>query len=186
MKTLIFWGSPRLKGDSRALLDRLLSQLEGEYLLADAYRWQVKPCVDCRMCREKPGCVIRDDMQKVYDYMQDCDNVLIVSPLYFSEVTGPLLNMFSRLQHFYSARRFRREQTPITPKHGGIILTGGGDGGPDKALDTAKGILRWYMNVQEVFPPVLSLRTDERAACEDPQALMQTDALAAFLNERAR
>lgn len=182
MKTLIFFGSPRSKGDTKHLVDRLISQLEGEYLLADAYRWQFKPCLDCRACREKKGCVIRDDMQKVYDYMQDCDNVLIASPLYFSELTGELLSMFSRLQHFYSARYFRHEKTDIAPKKGGIILVGGGDGGPDKALDTARGILRWYMNAKDVFPPVLSLKTDEIPAKDDPTALAQIDQLAAFFN----
>lgn len=186
MKTLIFFGSPRLHGDTRALLERLLSQLQGEYLLADAYRWRVKPCVDCRMCREKQGCVIQDEMQQVYAYMESCENVLIASPLYFSELTGELLNVFSRLQHLYSARRFRKEKTPIAPKRGGIVLVGGGDGGPQKALDTAEGILRHYMNVQEMFPPVLSLQTDRLPAAEDSQALLQMDALCAFFNDTAR
>lgn len=184
MKTLIFFGSPRKQGDTRALLDRVLLSLQGEYLLVDAYRDAIRPCVDCRVCREKAGCVIRDDMQKVYDYMVDCDNVLIAAPLYFSEVPGQLLNVFSRLQCLYSARRFRKEKLCISEKKGGVILVGGGDGGPDKALNTCDGIFRHYMNVKTQFAPVMSLKTDASPAACDMQALDNCDKLAAFFNEQ--
>lgn len=171
MKTLIFFGSPRKKGDTEALLSSLLSQLPGEKWVVDAYRADIRPCVDCRACREKPGCVIRDDMQKVYDFIPDCDNVVIASPLYFSEVTPPLLSVFSRLQCMYSARRFRGEKIPVKPKKGVIILTGGGNGGPDKALDTCRGIFRHYLNAAEVCPPIMSLKTDDLPAREDEAAI---------------
>ena len=183
MKTLIFLGSPRPSGDTRALLGRLLQNLSGEYLLVDAYRDKIHPSTDCRACREKSGCVFRDDMQRVYDYILECDNVLIAAPLYFSELPGPLLNVFSRLQCMYSARRFRREKQEIREKKGGVMLVGGGDGGPGKALDTCEGIFRYYMNVKCTHPPVMSLQTDRLPACQDEEALRAVDQLCAFFNE---
>ena len=183
MKTLIFFASPRKSGDSAALLREVLAHLEGEYLLADACRDDIRPCVDCRRCRETSGCVIRDGMQKVYDYIPDCDNVLIVGPLYFSQLPGPQMSVFSRLQCLYSAKRFRRETLAIKPKKGGVILVGGGSGGPEGALDACEGIFRYYMQVKETFPPVLSLNTDLLPAAEDEAAIGKCRELAAFFNQ---
>lgn len=172
MKTLIFFGSPRKNGDTAALLNALLAALPGEKLLVNAYRANIRPCVDCRKCRERPGCVIQDDMQRVYDFLPDCDGVVIASPLYFSEVTAPLLQVFSRLQCMYSARAFRGEKLDVKPKKGVILLTGGGNGGPHKALDTCRGIFRYYLNAREVGEPVMSLKTDVLPAGEDVEAML--------------
>lgn len=182
-KTLIFFGSPRRHGDTWTLLEKLLSELQGEYLLVDAYRDRIHPCTDCRACREKNGCVFQDDMQKVYDYIPACDNVIIAAPLYFSELPGQLLNVFSRLQCMYSARRFRHEKTAIHEKKGGVILVGGGDGGPEKALSTCEGIFKYYMNAKQVHPPVMSLKTDALPACKDEKAMIAIRELARYFNE---
>ena len=93
MKTLIFNGSPRPKGDTAGLLSLLKEDLAGEYRQVDAYRADISPCVDCRSCWTRKGCAIQDEMQEVYAYIQACDNILIASPIYFSELTGRLLDV---------------------------------------------------------------------------------------------
>ncbi len=50
-------------------------------------------------------------MQEVYDYIQECDNILIASLIYFSELTGQLLAITSRLQTYFCAKFFRKETT---------------------------------------------------------------------------
>ncbi len=49
-------------------------------------------------------------MQETYKYIEECDNILIASPIYFSELTGALLNIGSRLQTYFCARFFRKEK----------------------------------------------------------------------------
>ena len=98
MKTLILNGSPRISGDTAQIIKKITEKIYGEYKIADAYRLNISPCVDCRYCWEKQGCDINDEMQELYAYIQDCDNVLIASPIYFSELTGKLLDLGSRLQ----------------------------------------------------------------------------------------
>ena len=93
MKTLIFMGSPRLHGDTAGLLELLTRKLGGEWKIVDAYRARISPCIDCRYCRQHPGCSIQDEMQEVYKYIEDCDNIVIASPIYFSELTGKLLDV---------------------------------------------------------------------------------------------
>jgi len=48
-------------------------------------------------------------MQEIYKYIEECDNILIASPLYFSELTGKLLVVGSRLQTYFCARFFRKQ-----------------------------------------------------------------------------
>lgn len=83
MKTLIFNGSPRKNGDTMTLVNEFIKYLDGEYKIIDAYDSNIKPCIDCRYCWENKGCCQNDEMQKVYDYIQECDNILIASPIYF-------------------------------------------------------------------------------------------------------
>ena len=52
-------------------------------------------------------------MEAVYTYLKDCDRILLASPIYFSELTGSLLNVISRLQPYFYARYFRKEPIPL-------------------------------------------------------------------------
>lgn len=97
-------------------------------------------------------------MQEIYDYIQTCDNIIIASPIYFSELTGKLLDVGSRLQTYYCARR----ETPINkPKKGVVILVGGGDGNTDKAYDTACTLLH-HMNCCNIYPSVIYHNTNNK------------------------
>ena len=184
MKTLIINGSPRPNGDTASLLRRLEEGIAGEYKVIDAYRCNISPCVDCRYCKDHSGCAIQDEMQEIYPYIQECDNIVIASPIYFSEVTGKVLDVCSRLQTYFCAR-FYRWETPIPKvKRGAVILAGGGDGAPDKAYSTACTLLH-QMNCREVYPMVCSHDTDHRPAIEDAQALAGVESIVRFFNQEA-
>ena len=181
MKTLIFNGSPRKKGDTAALLRILKESLRGEYREVDCYREDISPCIDCRSCRKELKCVLNDGMQEIYRYIEECDNVVIASPIYYSELSGKLLDAASRFQMYYSARYFRREEPGIRQKKGGVILVGGGDGDPKRAYATAKILLRG-LNAKEIFPLVCSHGTNTLPAAEDEEAVRAVGKLAEFLN----
>lgn len=172
MLTLILNGSPHLHGDTASLVSALKESLTGEVAEINAYRARISPCVDCRCCRRQAACPIEDDMQEVYSLIERADNVVIASPVYFSELTGKLLDMASRLQLYYSCRHFAGITIPIKrPKRGAILLAGGGDGAPDTALTTARRLLR-CMGADGGEPMcALSLRTDSLPASMDAQAL---------------
>lgn len=184
MKTLILAGSPRRHGDSWSLLDHLLPRIPGEHLIVDAYRTSIAPCVDCRHCWTQPGCAIQDEMQQVYAFIQDCDCIIIASPIYFSELTGKLLDVGSRLQTYFCARFFRGEEPILKPKRGAVILAGGGDGHMDKPFDTACTLLH-HMNCRDIHPCVFCHSTNERPTAEDVQALAGLESIASFLRRES-
>ncbi|MBQ9938007.1 MAG: flavodoxin family protein [Oscillospiraceae bacterium] len=184
MKTLILNGSPRIGGDTERLLNVFRQKLEGECKTVDAYRCGISPCVDCRYCRENEGCAIDDEMQQVYRYIEECDNVLIASPIYFSELTGKLLDVGSRFQMYFCAAFFRKAPIKIKPKKGGIILVGGGDGAADKGESTAKVLLH-QINCFDIHPAVLSHNTNNLPAIEDENAVTGARRIAEFFNGKS-
>lgn len=181
MKTLIFNGSPRVAGDTVSLIHRLTELLDGEYKVVDAYRSNISPCMDCRYCRKNPGCAIQDEMQDVYRYIEDCDNIVIASPIYFSELTGRMLDLGSRLQTYFCAGFFRKEEVSMKPKKGAVILVGGGDGRADKPYETACTLLH-HMNCRNIHEAVGSFKTNAVPAAEDKEAIAGIESIARFLN----
>lgn len=181
MKTLIFNGSPRRKGDTASMLDYFMEELGGEIKVVDAYFADIKPCIDCRWCFEHPGCARKDDMQEVFDYIQECDHILMASPIYFGEITGVLLAILSRLQTYFSARYLRKEDPVPKKKTGGILLAGGSFGPREKAEDTASMLLEQLGCTS--LGTVYVDHTDEHPAMEQPQVREQLADLARKLKE---
>ncbi len=181
MKTLIFNGSPRKNGETASLLKMLTDKFPGEVKIVNAYRSGISPCIDCRYCWKHNGCAIKDGMQEIYDYIQECDNVVIASPIYFAELTGMLLALGSRLQTYVSAKYMRKETPVAKPKKGAVILAGGGSGGAERAYDTAKELLK-LMNCTEIHELVASRRTDHQPAMEDEQAVAGVESIVRFFD----
>lgn len=183
MKTLILNGSPRKNGDTVSLIGKFTEKLVGEYRIVNAYSCNVSPCLDCRYCWKNSGCAIEDEMQEIYQYIQECDNILIASPLYFSELTGKLLDVGSRLQAYFCARFFRKEEPVVKLKKGAVILVGGGDGHIDKAYGTACTLLH-HMNCHDIHEAVYSHNTNERAAIYDENALLGVKRILDFFSAK--
>lgn len=183
MKTLILSGSPHAHGDTATLLAALTRQLEGEIISVSAYHDSIGPCVDCRYCWKHPGCSQQDGMQAVYAAIEACSHIVIASPVHFSELSGPLICLGGRLQTYYAGRAFRGESASPRVKKGGIVLCGGGDGSPQKALSTATTFL--HQMGAEVVGSALSLHTNMLPAGQDTAALEAIGRLAALLGSPA-
>ena len=182
MKTLIINGSPRRNGNTSELLAELKKQLHGESVEVSAYYDKIAPCKDCRLCWKKKGCVIKDDMTKIYE--DDFDTVVIASPLYMSNLTGPLVSLASRFQAYYAARRFLQETMDIRSKIAVLILVGGGDGGPEPAVNLAKWMFKKMKAEFKDENTVFSLHTDEIPAKEDHNALCKISEIVCRINQR--
>ncbi len=183
MKTLIISGSPRRNGDSMMLVKELLKYLEGEVKVIQAYYDNIKPCMDCRFCWNNDGCCVKDDMQEVYKLLDEVDNVIVASPIYFSELTGGLLSFASRFQMIYARRHIRNDsEYKLKEKNGLLILTGGGDGSPDPAIARAKILFR-YMNAK-LIGIVSSLQTNIIPSKDDSEAMDKLKKYTGELNKR--
>jgi len=181
MKMLIINGSPRPNGDTVSLLNEFKAHVKGEIVEVSAYRDKISPCIDCRRCWEKQGCVIKDDMETIY--ADDFDTVVIASPVYMSNLTGPVLSLASRFQIYFAAARILKNPIERRTKKGILILAGGGDGGAEPAIESAKLIFRSMKAKFDENDMVLSLKTDEIPARDDTDAIEKVREIAMRLAE---
>ena len=183
MQTLIFNGSPKKTGDTTSLIDAFTKNLNGEIKIISLFE-NIKPCNDCRYCWSNPGCSIKDEMQEVFSFMETCDNIVLASPIWFSSLSGPLINMASRIQTLFAACYFRNEPVTSKVKNGVIIIVGAEPGTEVTPTQTALTIMK-YMNVHRPsVEKIYSLDTNNLPAGKDQIALTKCSEVAALLNNR--
>lgn len=131
MKRLILVGSPRSNGRSAHLAEMLFEANidecpEDELFLVPVSESDVAPCIGCGACREKTPvtfkgdggaettelrhrCVFDDDMQAIYDLLDDADELIVVSPVYFSGAPAPMKCVLDRMQPYFWVNQFGRD-----------------------------------------------------------------------------
>lgn len=182
MKTLIINGSTKKHGDTAALIDEFSKNLKGEVKVLSRFN-DISPCIDCRYCWTNAGCSIQDEMQEIYSYLDECDNIVLASPIWFSSLSGPLLNIASRLQTFFAAAHIRKEPIPMKAKNGVIIIVGAEKGTETAPTQNALTIMK-LMNVRRPCTGIVySLNTDQVPAAEDQTALKDAHKTAELLNQ---
>ena len=94
MKVVCVLGSPRVNGNTAAILDWIECPLtEGgaevvRYCLGEC---DIKYCVGCKVCYGTEGeCVHSDDVSKIVGDMETADLIIIASPSYWGDVTGQM------------------------------------------------------------------------------------------------
>lgn len=181
MKTLILNGSPKKGGDTAALINEMAKNLIGEVKILSHFD-EISPCIDCRFCWQNPGCCIDDKMQEVYPYLDECDNVVLASPIWFSSLSGPLLNISSRIQTLFAATYFRGETKKGKVKNGVIILVGAQKG--TETIPTANALtIMKFMNVRRpCVATVYALDTNNIPAEQDAAAMKNAREAALLLN----
>ncbi|MGZ3580151.1 MAG: flavodoxin family protein [Syntrophales bacterium] len=92
-RVLILLGSPRKKGNSAILADRIARGARSAGANVETlfiHGMKIAPCCSCYAC-QKPnskGCSINDDMQIVYKKLQESDAWVIASPVYWFAVSA--------------------------------------------------------------------------------------------------
>ncbi len=99
MKVLILNASPRKKGYTRAILEHLAGAIpeERDVEWVDVNRLEMRPCTGCLKCRPDRECVFpEDDAHRVGRKINEADELVIASPTYFGNMTGPLKTLIDR------------------------------------------------------------------------------------------
>ncbi len=110
-------------------------------------------------------------MQKVYEFLSDCDAVVLASPVWFSSLSGPTLDIGSRLQTYFARKFFRRLPSPLKPKRGVILLVGGQPGTETGPIENAKTILGLANIAKDDITVITSMNTDRVPASADAKAM---------------
>jgi multimeric flavodoxin WrbA len=94
MKVIGFIFSPRKEGNTAWIINKILegSKEQG----AETQSWyfsdlDIKPCRGCLGCHkgdQDRGCVINDDMQKLYGALEQADVLVLGSPIYMGQMSA--------------------------------------------------------------------------------------------------
>ena len=100
MKILCIVGSPRKNGNTDTILESVLdgaraygAEVEKIYL-SDL---RFKGCIGCEGCAKTTKCILNDDMQRVYEKLDQSDGLVLGSPTYFYNVSGLMKLFIDRL-----------------------------------------------------------------------------------------
>jgi multimeric flavodoxin WrbA len=136
-KVVILLGSPRREGNSAALADRIAagaSEAGAKVQTFYLHGMKIAPCSACEACH-KPGakgCVIRDDMQRVYPELRAADAVVYASPIYWFTVSAQIKAAMDRCYALGGSEGYA-----LAGKKIGLAFTFGGEDAFDSGCTNA-------------------------------------------------
>lgn len=98
-KVMIFNGSPRMDGNTATLLQMIERGAKEHNAQVDFYtlfKMKFMACQGCFGCRIKEDCMVTDEIHAALQKLKEADAIVIGSPIYFMQITGPVKNLYDR------------------------------------------------------------------------------------------
>lgn len=109
MKVLMINGSPKESGNTARALGEMRAVFEKEGIEVEwvhVGHLAVRGCTGCASCFKTGKCVIDDIVNELAAKLQECDGMVVGSPVYYAAPNGTLVSVLDRL--FYSAKFDKR------------------------------------------------------------------------------
>jgi multimeric flavodoxin WrbA len=154
VKVLGIMGSPRIGGNTDLLLDEALNGAQGrgaEVEKITVARLKIEPCREIYACLKDGKCVIKDDMDPLYDKLVGAGGVIVATPIFFYTVSPQLAALVSRCQALWSQRYVL--DVVIPEKRGAFIAVGATKGA--RLFEGPKLTVRYF------FKAINAVYTDE-------------------------
>ena len=127
MKVLLINGSPKANGNTaRALseLESVFKEKEIETEIIHIGNKDIRGCTACLGCYKDGKCVIDDIVNRVAKKFEECDGMVVASPVYYASANGTLISFLDRL--FYSTsfdKRMKVGASVAVARRGGCSAT---------------------------------------------------------------
>jgi multimeric flavodoxin WrbA len=135
-KIIGFIASPHKNGNTAWIVNQILEGAKQQGAQTQSYsssELDIKPCRGCLSCHNNSdrGCVVKDDMQKLYAAIEDADVIVFGSPIYMGQMSGQAKIFTDRLFAAISPRFSPHYKQKAVKKK--LILTFN-QGNPDPSL----------------------------------------------------
>lgn len=103
MKVLMLNGSPRVGGNTTTALDEMQKVFLDEGIEVECVQvgnLAVRGCVACYSCKKNGKCVFDDIVNELAPKFEECDGLVVGSPVYYASANSTLVAVLDRL--FYS------------------------------------------------------------------------------------
>ena len=106
MKVLLINGSPHANGSTYTALKEVADTLNIEGIeteIVQVGHLDIRGCIGCGTCFKTKQCVFNDIVEEMKVKFEECDGLVIGSPVYYSSPNGTLLSLLDRM--FYSSMK---------------------------------------------------------------------------------
>lgn len=127
MKVLMLNGSPRPNGNTAAALremEKIFAQEGIETETIHVGNKDIRGCIACLKCKENGKCVFNDLVNETAAKFQECDGLVVGSPVYFASANATLVAFLTRL--FYSTpfdKTMKVGAAVVAARRGGLSAT---------------------------------------------------------------
>lgn len=127
MKVILINGSPNARGCTYTALSEVAKTLNEEGVdteIIQVGQKDIRGCIGCRKCKTSGKCIFNDFVNEVAPKFQECDGIVVGSPVYFGNANGTLVSFLDRL--FYSTpgeRRMKVGAAVVSARRGGNTAT---------------------------------------------------------------
>jgi len=128
MKVVAFCGSPRKNGNTELLLKgavRGVQEHGGSVEIFYLNDMKIMPCQNCGECNESGICIIRDDMDTIYDAIRNTKRIILASPIYFLALSAQTKTMIDRCQSLWCEKYLLKRPMDESGRKGLLLLVGG-------------------------------------------------------------
>ena len=106
MKVLLINGSPRRQGNTNVAMEEVANQLKKNCIDSEIVWIGTKPVRGCIACGKCQGnrCNFDDDItNRIIEKMEECDGLVMGSPVYYGQPAGQLLCLQQRMMYAASS-----------------------------------------------------------------------------------
>ena len=127
MKVLMINGSPHVNGNTATALKEMekIFMEEGiETEIVHVGNKAIRGCIACLSCRENGKCVFDDEVNACAAKFEECDGLVVGSPVYYASANATLVAFLDRL--FYSTgfdKRMKVGASVVAARRGGLSAT---------------------------------------------------------------
>ena len=103
MKVLLINGSPRINGNTSVVLEEMVKIFQEENIETEVVHIgnkAIRGCIACGACKQNGKCVFEDEVNLCAEKFQECDGLVVASPVYYASANATLIAFLDRL--FYS------------------------------------------------------------------------------------
>lgn len=127
MKVLMINGSPKAKGNTAVALEEMKKIFERENIEAEYFHIgnkNIRGCISCYSCKNTGKCVFDDEVNAIAPKFEECDGIVVGSPVYYASANSTLVSFLTRL--FYSApfdKTMKVGAAVVAARRGGLSST---------------------------------------------------------------
>lgn len=120
---LIILGSPKQDGFTSRLLKTFLNLNSNiqDTIFINTYQRKIQPCLGCGFCNTVNECVYHD-MDDIDRALKIVDVIIFATPVYNLSVPSPMKSFYDRMQRYYAAKFFRKEDPVLKKEKDGILI----------------------------------------------------------------